>query len=62
MEDWAAVDNYIDILRERGLSEAEAMKWLGRIPASYYQAISKDNRKAAEDRYYAMKNKQADRI
>lgn len=61
-EDWAAVDNYIDVLRSRGLSDAEASYWLARIPSSYYQQTSKNDTKEAEDRYYTMKAKQADRM
>lgn len=65
MEDWAAVDNYIDVLRTRGLSESEATYWLARIPSSYYNKTNNNNNdaiKAAQDRYYNAKAKQADRM
>jgi hypothetical protein len=57
-EDWAAVDNYINVLRSRGLSDSEAMYWLARIPSSYYTVKNKDKTKSAQDRYYDAKTKQ----
>lgn len=36
MEDWAAADNYIEYLKELGMSESEATYWIKRIPASYW--------------------------
>ena len=36
MEDWAAADNYIEILKERGLSDAEASYWTILIPQDFY--------------------------
>ena len=67
MEDWAAADNYIEYLKELGMSEAQAQTWLARIPSSYFEDNNTNNNnnnnnkdviKAAQDRYYNVKNKQ----
>lgn len=65
-ENWAGADAYIDILETRGLSDEERMYWVAMIPQSYWDGKNKKandaNVKIAEDRYYNMKAKQANRM
>jgi hypothetical protein len=66
MEDWAGADAYIEILASRGLNEGERTQWVAMIPQSYWDEKDKKkiatNTSKAEERYYNMKAKQADRM
>lgn len=51
MEDWAAADNYIEYLKELGMSDSEASYWLARIPDSYWNPQKKSDTEVLTDFY-----------